>query len=170
MGEPQPGQSLFRSVVGHFATGVVVVTGIGGGVPSGFTCQSFSALSLDPPLVFVGPGRSSLSWPRIASSGAFGVSILADDQEALARVFAMSGRDMPGAEKFRGVHWWPGATGAPRLAGAAAWVDCTIEAVHPAGDHYAVVGAVVDLAAGEGRPLLFHRGGFARLGADRAGS
>src|SRR6202020_786367 len=93
-------QARFREVLGHFATGVTIVTANEEGVPVGFSCQSFSALSLDPPMVILAPAKSSTSWPRIAEAGAFCVNILSQDQEALCRSFAISGGD-----KFEGVEW-----------------------------------------------------------------
>jgi 3-hydroxy-9,10-secoandrosta-1,3,5(10)-triene-9,17-dione monooxygenase reductase component len=145
----------FRAVLGHFASGVVLVTGMHNGHPAGLTCQSFFSLSLDPPLVAMAPGKSSSSWPRASSSGQLCVNVLASDQEALARTFANSG-----ADKFAGVGWSPSANGAPRLHGALAWIDCEIEDVHEAGDHYLVVARVQDLETGSGQPLVFYRGGF----------
>ncbi len=76
-------QARFREVLGHFATGITIVTALEEGVPVGFTCQSFAALSLDPPMVILAPARSSTSWPRIAKAGAFCVNILEEHQEAL---------------------------------------------------------------------------------------
>jgi 3-hydroxy-9,10-secoandrosta-1,3,5(10)-triene-9,17-dione monooxygenase reductase component len=145
----------FRAVLGHFASGVVVVTGGPVGRLTGFTVQAFFSLSLDPPLVALAPGKSSTSWPAVAEGGRFCANVLADDQEALARTFANAGTD-----KFAGVGWSQGPSGAPRLHGALAWVDCVIETVHEAGDHYLVVARVVGLEGGSGRPLLFYRGGF----------
>ncbi len=148
-------QGEFRATLGHFATGVVVVTGLHHEHPVGLTCQSFFSLSLNPPLVALAPGRSSTSWPRVAEGGSFCANILAADQESLARTFANTG-----TEKFAGVGWSPGSTGSPRLHGALAWIDCTIETIHDAGDHYLVVAQVMGLETGTGRPLLFYRGGF----------
>lgn len=145
----------FRTVLGHFASGVVLLTGIHEGKPAGLTCQSFFSLSIDPPLVAMSPGRTSTSWPRVASSGNLCVNVLTEDQEALARTFATTG-----ADKFSGVGWTPGANGAPRLNGALAWIECSIEDVREAGDHYLVVARVHDLETGSGQPLLFYRGGF----------
>ena len=145
----------FRAVLGHFASGVVLVTGMDDGGPAGFTCQSFFSLSLDPPLIALAPGKSSTSWPRVASTGSICVNILAADQEGLARAFAKSG-----ADKFSGVGWSPAANGAPRLHGALAWLDCRIRDVHDAGDHHLVVAHVVEMETGKGQPLLFYRGGF----------
>ena len=153
--ESEIDRGIFRTVLGHFASGVAVVTGMDGAEPVGFTCQSFFSLSIDPPLIAIAPGRSSTSWPRIEPAGCFSVSILSDGQEHLARGFAASG-----ADKFQGVGWTPGRTGAPRLADALAWVDCQIEDVHDAGDHVLVIGSVKALEGGRGEPLVFYRAGF----------
>jgi 3-hydroxy-9,10-secoandrosta-1,3,5(10)-triene-9,17-dione monooxygenase reductase component len=149
----------FREVLGHFATGVVVVTAVEDGFPVGFTCQAFSSLSLDPPLVALAPGKTSTSWPRVARAGRFCVNILSEDQEALSRAFAMSGGD-----KFAGVRWRPAQNGAPLLDGVLAWVECAFVEAHDAGDHELVVGLVEDMGVEGGRPLLFYRGGFGTLG------
>lgn len=148
----------FREVLGHFASGVTVVTAMEDVGPVGFTCQAFTSLSLDPPLVALAPGKSSTSWPRIAEAGRFCVNILADDQEALCRDFAVSGGD-----KFTGIGWSPGSTGAPVLDGVLAWVECELLLVHDAGDHELVFGRVVDLGVNPGAPLLYYRGGFGRF-------
>ena len=145
----------FRAVLGHFASGVVLVTGMHEGKPAGLTCQSFFSLSLDPPLVAFAPGKSSTSWPRVSSSGSVCLNVLAADQERLARTFSQTG-----ADKFSGVGWEPAANGAPRLQGALAWIDGTIEDVHEAGDHWLVTARVTDLESNAGEPLLFYRGGF----------
>ena len=148
-------QARFREALGHFATGVTIVTAMEDDGPVGFTCQSFSALSLDPPLVVLAPAKSSTSWPRIAEAGAFCVNILESRQEALCRSFAASGSD-----KFAGVGWTPAVTGAPILDGSLAYVDCELADIHDAGDHELVTGRVVDLGIGEGSPLLYYRSGF----------
>jgi flavin reductase (DIM6/NTAB) family NADH-FMN oxidoreductase RutF len=148
--------SAMREVLGHFASGVVVVTAAGPAGPLGFTCQSFASLSLDPALVTFAPARTSSTWPRIREVGSFCVNVLADDQEALSGGFARSGVD-----KFDGVAWRPGPHGTPVLAGACAWIDCTLWREYDGGDHTIVVGRVRDLAADPSRtPLLFHRGGY----------
>ncbi len=150
-------EAEFRTVLGHFASGVSVVTGIVDGAPAGFACQSFFSLSLDPPLIAVSPSKRSTSWPGIGGSGAFCVNVLTEEQEALCRAFARPGG---GQDKFAGVGWDPAATGSPRLHDVLAWVDCRVEAAHDAGDHHLVVGAVVGMGAGRGEPLVFYRGGF----------
>lgn len=156
-GAPSFDTAHLRRVMGHFATGVTVVTAMDGDEPVGFTCQTFASLSLDPPLVMFSPQKLSSTWPRIQRAGAFCVNILADDQETLCRAFAASGTD-----KYRGVGWKPGpATGAPVLQDVLAWVEGRIVAEHDGGDHVIVVGRVLDLeVVQEGRPLLFYRGGF----------
>ncbi|MFC9632342.1 flavin reductase family protein [Streptomyces mirabilis] len=158
-------QVMFRRVLGNFATGVTVVTApgvegeAGGEGPAGFACQSFASLSLDPPLVCFMVGRTSATWPRIARAGVFCVNVLGAHQGELCRGFAVSG-----ADKFAGVVYDAApVSGSPRLAGAAAWVDCTIHAVHTGGDHLIVVGRVDALGASDdddAAPLLFHKGRF----------
>ena len=155
---PATDPSTMRAVLGHFPSGVTIVTGTTADGPAGFTCQSFSSLSLDPPLVLVLPGRGSTSWPGIRETGKFCVNVLAEDQDELSTAFARSGGD-----KFAGVEWATSELGSPILAGATAWIDCTVDAVHDGGDHLIVVGAVHDLGAtSENRPLVFHRGAYAR--------
>ncbi|MEU0674876.1 flavin reductase family protein [Streptomyces sp. NPDC006172] len=154
-------QGEFRRVLGTFATGVTIITAPAGpdeDTPAGFACQSFTSLSLDPPLVAFMVGRTSTTWPRIARAGVFCVNVLSADQAGLCRAFAVSG-----ADKFAGITHDPApTTGSPRLTGAPAWIDCTIHAVHPGGDHLIVVGRVNALGATEtdDPPLLFHGGRF----------
>jgi 3-hydroxy-9,10-secoandrosta-1,3,5(10)-triene-9,17-dione monooxygenase reductase component len=154
-------QTEFRRVLGSFATGVTVITAPAAADesgPAGFACQSFSSLSLDPPLVAFMVGRTSTTWPRIARAGVLRVNALAAGQGELCRAFARSGTD-----KFANVTYDPApASGSPRLAGAAAWIDCTIHAVHTGGDHLIVVGRVETLGTSEPdeAPLLFHKGRF----------
>jgi flavin reductase (DIM6/NTAB) family NADH-FMN oxidoreductase RutF len=145
-----------REVLGHFASGIVVVTAAGPDGPAGFTCQSFSSLSLDPPLVVFSPAKTSSTWPKIREVGRFCVNVLAADHEELSSAFARSG-----ADKYVGVSWSPAPSGAPILDGVAAWIDCSLEHEYPGGDHTMVAGRVHDLAADETRsPLLFHRGAY----------
>jgi 3-hydroxy-9,10-secoandrosta-1,3,5(10)-triene-9,17-dione monooxygenase reductase component len=152
-------QARFREVLGHFATGVTIVTATEEGQPVGFSAQSFSALSLNPPMVLLAPAKSSTSWPRIAQAGAFCVNILSESQEAVCRAFAVSGGD-----KFDGVDWTPGpVTGSPVITGSLAFVECTLGAIYEGGDHELVIGHVVAMDIGEGSPLLFYRSGFGRF-------
>lgn len=149
----------FRQVLGHFPTGVTVVTGVAGGAPLGLAVNSFTSVSLEPALVAFCVARSSRTWPRLREAGTFCVNILTEHQEALSRAFA--GRP---PDRFLGVGWRPGRSGAPILADVLAWIECTVEAEHDAGDHIIVVGRVEDLDVGrEGRPLVFYRGGYGRF-------
>lgn len=159
---PSFDQARFRQIMGHFCTGVTIVTATDGDEPVGLTAQSFTSLSLDPPLILFCPGLSSSTWPRIKAAGSFCVNILGEQQEAVCRAFAVSG-----ADKFSDVSWTPSdVTGAPVLDDVLAWVDCTLEAEHDGGDHIIVVGRVVDLSLEqEGKPLLFYRGGFGTFDA-----
>ncbi|MFI6516885.1 3-hydroxy-9,10-secoandrosta-1,3,5(10)-triene-9,17-dione monooxygenase reductase subunit [Spirillospora sp. NPDC050679] len=166
MGRPVDGRA-FREVLGHFCTGIVVIGATGGdGLPVGFACQSFSALSLDPPLVLFCPAKSSRTWPVIERAGRFAANMLAEGQRGVCEVFGRSGQD-----KFACAEWRASPNGSPLLDSALAWVDCTVETVHDAGDHYIVVGRVTAMdASAEGRPLLFFRGGYtaAQAGPDPA--
>ena len=148
----------FRKVLGQFATGVTVITAMEDGEPVGFTCQSFTSLSLNPPMIAIAPAKSSTSWPKIAKAGAFCVNILAEHQEALCRSFAISGGD-----KFAGVNWHAGVSGAPVLDSSLAILECKLGSIHDAGDHELVTGHVVAIESGESHPLLFFRSGFTRL-------
>lgn len=152
-----PDGAAMREVLGHFASGVVVVTASGPEGLLGFTCQSFASLSLDPPLVSFAPALSSTTWPRIRAIGSFCVNVLAEDQEDVSAGFARMGID-----RFAGVGWRPGpADGHPLLDGVCAWVSCTLWREYDGGDHTIVAGLVRDLAADPTRaPLLFHRGRY----------
>lgn len=145
-----------RNVLGHFGSGVTIVTAMSDGGPVGFTCQSFSALSLDPAQVVLCPSRSSTSWPEIRKAQTFCVNVLSASQRHLSDRFARSG-----GAKFGGVEWRPAGGGAPILAGASAWFELSIRAEHPGGDHTVVVADVVDFAAStEKSPLMFAHGRY----------
>jgi 3-hydroxy-9,10-secoandrosta-1,3,5(10)-triene-9,17-dione monooxygenase reductase component len=147
----------FRDVLGLFGSGVTVVTSLSGGEPVGMTCQSFSSVSLDPPLVLFCPAKTSRAWPLMQRAGYFCVNILAADQADLSTTMATKGHD-----KFDGVGWRPASTGAPLLDGVVGYVDCTVHQVVEAGDHYVVIGRVKELGFGQDaeRPLLYFRGAY----------
>lgn len=150
-----------RAVLGHFPSGVTVVTAFDGHEPLGFTCQSFSSLSLDPALVAIFPARTSSTWPRIRDTGRFCVNVLAQGQADLSARFAGAG------DRFAGVTWTRSPLGSPLLAGVVAWIDCTLWREYDGGDHTIVAGHVEHLGAvSEVGPLAFHRGAYARLPAD----
>jgi 3-hydroxy-9,10-secoandrosta-1,3,5(10)-triene-9,17-dione monooxygenase reductase component len=161
---PEPGDNAvdgarFRTVLGHFATGVTVVTGQGADGPVGLAANAFTSVSLDPPLVLVCMAHTSTSWPKIRDSGAFAVNFLSEGQEEICRRFGVRGGD-----RFAGLGWKPGDTGSPVFTDALAFVECRIEAEYAGGDHVIVVGRVVDLGViQEGRPLIFWRGGYGSL-------
>jgi 3-hydroxy-9,10-secoandrosta-1,3,5(10)-triene-9,17-dione monooxygenase reductase component len=145
-----------RRVLGHYPTGVVVVAAAGEDGPVGMTCNSFTSVSLDPPLVLVCPAKSSTSWPEIAAAGRFCVNVLGHRQRQLCERFAARG-----ADRFAGIGWSPSPAGAPRLEGAICWLDCEQRDLIEAGDHWIVVGRVTALGVDEGAtPLVFFRGGF----------
>jgi 3-hydroxy-9,10-secoandrosta-1,3,5(10)-triene-9,17-dione monooxygenase reductase component len=147
----------FRQVLGHFPTGVTVVTADPGAHPVGITIGSFTSVSLDPPLVGFLPGKASDSWPEIERAGSFCVNVLAEDQADLCWSFAKESDD-----KFVDVPWRPAPSGSPILPNVLAWMDCSVHDVVDAGDHWFVVGRVQALEAErEHVPLLFFRG---RLG------
>ena len=153
-------QGLFREVLGNYPTGVTVITAIDAdGVPAAMVVGTFTSVSLEPPLVGFLPAKSSTSFPRIRSARSFCVNVLSADQEKACRQFAISGGD-----KFAGIAWSPAPSGAPRIEGAAAWIDCTLGGVSEAGDHYFVTGRILDLGtSGDKLPLIFFQGGYGRF-------
>ncbi|MET0819067.1 MAG: flavin reductase [Solirubrobacteraceae bacterium] len=151
----------FREVLGHYPTGVSVITAMGAdGKPAGLAVGTFTSVSLDPPLVGFLPDKSSSSFPKIQAAGSFCVNVLAADQEPVCRALAAKGDD-----KFKGLSWHPAAaTGSPIIDGAVAWIDCDIESVTEAGDHYVVIGRVRNLEIHNSTlPLLFFQGGYGRF-------
>lgn len=152
--------ALFRETLGHYPTGVAVVTAMTQeGTPAGMVIGTFSAVSLDPPLIAFYPTTASRTFALLRDAPAFCVNVLASDQEPLCRQFATGGD-----HKFDGVSWRPGTLGAPILDGAVSWVECTYEDVREAGDHYLVLGRVNELAVERSTlPLLFFQGGYGRF-------
>jgi 3-hydroxy-9,10-secoandrosta-1,3,5(10)-triene-9,17-dione monooxygenase reductase component len=148
--------NVMKDIVGHFASGVVAVTGMEGGLPIGFTCQSFVSLSLDPPLISICPAATSTTWPRLRELGRFCVNVLSEEQQDLSATFARSG-----INRFASVHWRMSPAGAPLLEGVCAWLDCELWREYDGGDHTIVVGRVDGMGTGPARrPLLFHRGRY----------
>jgi flavin reductase (DIM6/NTAB) family NADH-FMN oxidoreductase RutF len=147
----------FRQVLGQYPTGVCVVTATPpDGPPAGMVVGSFTSVSLDPPLVAFFPDKSSSSWPRIAQAEKFCVNILGEDQESVCRRFASKA-----ADKFEGQPHRPSGSGSPIIEDVVAWIDCEVHSVQEAGDHYVVLGRVLDLQIDSPRlPLLFFQGGY----------
>lgn len=149
-----------RRVLGHFATGVAVITAHDGDEPIGFTCQSLASVSLDPAYVSFCPAKSSTSWPRLREIGVVCINVLAAHQRDTCLQFATSGGD-----KFAGLEWVDDGNGAPHLHGALAHIEATIAHEHDAGDHTIVLAEITGLTTGDAEvtgdsPLLFYRGAF----------
>ena len=158
-----------RLAMGHFATGVTVVTSVAAdGHPVGTTANAVSSLSLDPPLLLVCFDRSSQTLEAIRAHGAFAVNVLAAPQRELSANFARRGL----AADWDGVPHRPGLTGSPRLHGVLAALECTVEHRLPGGDHEIVVGRVRHAQTGDGEaaPLLFWRGQYVSLSGSAAAS
>jgi flavin reductase (DIM6/NTAB) family NADH-FMN oxidoreductase RutF len=153
----------FRNAMGHFATGVTVVTSVGeDGEPVGTTANAVSSLSLDPPLVLVCFDRTSTTLQAVLAHGAFAVNVLGAPQRHLSANFARRGL----AAAWDEVRHRPGPTGSPRLEGVLAALECTVEHRLPGGDHEIIVGRVheVETSADDVAPLVFWRGGYASIG------
>jgi flavin reductase (DIM6/NTAB) family NADH-FMN oxidoreductase RutF len=150
---PPPGVdgALFRETLGRFATGVALITADAGDAPLGLIASSLASVSLSPPLVSFCPSRDSFTWSRMRRTRRFGVNVLGSRHADFVRRAAPAG-----ADRFAGVDWELTPGGVPRLRDALAFAQCAIEAEHPAGDHWIVVGRVeaaqVDRA---GSPLVF---------------
>lgn len=149
----------FRNALGCFTTGITVVATRVNGTPIGMTVNSFTSVSLDPPLVLFCLGRDSRNYDTFATADAFAFSILAEDQQELSTRFARSDHQ----DRFTGVGHDAGVTGSPLLHGALAALDCRRERAVEMGDHTILIGRVVDLRMGKGRPLLYFRGGYAQV-------
>jgi 3-hydroxy-9,10-secoandrosta-1,3,5(10)-triene-9,17-dione monooxygenase reductase component len=150
---------VFRDVLGHFCTGVTVITSVDDSGPIGFAAQSFHALSLDPPLVSLSPAKTSTTWPKIRATGSFCVNILSDVQQDVSQRFAVSGGD-----KFDGLDWTLSDRQLPLIDGSVAHVECEIESEYDGGDHVIVIGRVLSLSfADDASPLVFYRGVYHNL-------
>lgn len=149
----------FRNLLGQFATGVAVITGTGpDGRRIGVTVNSFSSVSLDPPLVLWSIATESANLAAFGLDTVFAVNILASDQEKVARQFARSSDD-----KFSGLDVRPGLEGVPLIEGCVAYLECRVQAHYPGGDHVIILGAVHRYINLERDPLLFHCGTFHSL-------
>ena len=155
------GSPSLREVMGVYPTGVTIVAALDHeGEPYGLTVNSFTSVSLDPPLVLVCIAQSSTSHDRLVGGEDFSINVLAAHQAALAARFASE----PSHGRFDEVSWEPGAGGVPVLVGAAAALECSIHERVSGGDHTIVLGRVRGSRVGESPALVFHKGRFSSFG------
>ena len=153
--------SRFREALGHYASGITVITSHTEEEPIGFTCQSFHSVSMDPPLVSFNVMASSYSYPKIRQAGRFLVNILSEDQADISNLFARQG-----ADKWSALDWQKSPLGNPIIPGGLHWLDCEIHVEHAVGDHLIVIGEVKAINVPEstaGQPLLYFKGQYAQL-------
>jgi 3-hydroxy-9,10-secoandrosta-1,3,5(10)-triene-9,17-dione monooxygenase reductase component len=151
----------FREALGHYASGITVITSHIDDEPIGFTCQSFYSVSMSPPLVSFSVMSSSASFPKIRQAGRFAVNILSNEQVKISNQFARRSTD-----KWHGVEWQESPLGNPIIAGSLHWLDCEIYAEHAAGDHLIVIGEVKALNLQEAaatQPLLYFKGQYRNI-------
>lgn len=151
----------FRKALGHYASGITVITSMNDNEPIGFTCQSFHSVSINPPLVSFSVMSSSASYPKIRQAGRFAVNILSDAQVSISNQFAQRG-----ADKWRDVDWMTSPMGNPLIARSLHWLECDIYAEYTAGDHLIVIGEVKALTNNDtslASPLLYFKGRYCHL-------
>jgi len=147
----------YRKTLGTYPTGVVVITAATDEGPVGLVIGSFTSVSLDPPLIGFLPGKGSTTWPKVEATGKFCVNILAADQMDVCRAFASKD-----GTKFEAVAHRTAVTGSPIIDGVLSWIDCTIDSVAEAGDHWWVMGAIeaMNVDRDDVGPLQFFRGAY----------
>jgi 3-hydroxy-9,10-secoandrosta-1,3,5(10)-triene-9,17-dione monooxygenase reductase component len=164
--EEHPGQPVtkdqLRQVMGHYVTGAAIITAVWDGQRHGLAVNSLTSVSLEPPLILFCPDKRSSTWPAIHSAGQFVVNILGAEQEGVCRTFAKKGVD-----RFADVEYSDLSSGSPLLHDIVGHLECRLEQVHDAGDHWIAVGRVLTLGLGEQLlPLVFYKGGYHRLALD----
>jgi flavin reductase (DIM6/NTAB) family NADH-FMN oxidoreductase RutF len=154
-----PDADLLRHVLGHYPTGVAVITALTEGGPVGMAMNSFTSLSLQPPLVLFCPATSSTTWPVLRDVGNIAVNVLSAGQEALSRTFATKAVD-----RFSEASWSVGGNGAPLLHDALGWLECSVRSESPAGDHTVVIAEIerMNVHWEITEPLVFFRGRYYR--------
>jgi flavin reductase (DIM6/NTAB) family NADH-FMN oxidoreductase RutF len=160
---PRPPAGLageeFRRACGRFATSVTIASVLdGAGAPHGLTVSSFTAVSLDPPLVLICVGREATSLEAFREAKYFGINVLGEDQRALSERFSR-----PGQHRFEGLEWLPGETGVPLLPGVLAQMECAVHQRITAGDHDILVGEMLHARVGKGDPLIHFASRYRRL-------
>ena len=161
MSPPAMDKIALRQALGAFATGVTIVTTVASdtGEPVGFTANSFTSVSLDPPLLLVCLAHTAASYRAFRDAESFAVNVLAAEQQETAMLFATRG-----ADKFGPTAWHPGEMGAPLIEGCLARFDCAMHQRVTAGDHDILMGRVIGFSRHAGQALLFHGGAYQRLG------
>ncbi|HET6879636.1 MAG TPA: flavin reductase family protein [Pirellulales bacterium] len=149
---------LQRRIMGHFATGVTVISTRRGEELHWMTANAVASLSLHPPLVLVAVDKRAQMHEHLLESRFFAVNILSEEQEALSRRFAMRG-----PKEWSDLKLTAAVTGAPIIEDALAYLDCKLAEVLPGGDHHIFTGEIVAGDTREGRPLLYYKGNYARL-------
>jgi 3-hydroxy-9,10-secoandrosta-1,3,5(10)-triene-9,17-dione monooxygenase reductase component len=152
-----PDADSFRHVLGHYPTGVAVITARPSAEPIGMAMNSFTSLSLQPPLVLFCPASASTTWPQLRDAGLIAINVLSARQEPVSRAFAARG-----ADRFAGLDWSPGQNGAPLLHDALGWMECHVQAEYPAGDHSVVIAQIDRMGVHDAieDPLVFFRGAY----------
>lgn len=158
LGLPLVDENVFRNVVGHFASGVTVITTESDGVLYGTTVSAVSSLSAEPPMMLICLNRSSVTHDAVRRSGRYAINILSSGQGELARSFARKGDD-----KFAGVAHTVSAHGLPLLDGVLASIECVVDETASGGTHTIFLGRVVAAEAGSGEPLAYYRGAFGNI-------
>jgi 3-hydroxy-9,10-secoandrosta-1,3,5(10)-triene-9,17-dione monooxygenase reductase component len=153
----EPDDELFRHVLGHYPTGVAIITASAAQGPVGMAMNSFTSVSLTPPLVLFCPAASSTTWPVLRDCDAIAINVLSAEQEEVSRLFARRGVD-----RFAEIDWTTGENGAPLLHGALGWLECSVRAEHPAGDHTVVTAEITRMGLHDviDSPLVFFRGTY----------
>ena len=163
-GGMEPDSKRFRTVLGHYPTGISVITANSTDRPVGMAVGTFTSVSLEPPLVAFMPAKSSTTWPHIREAGRFCVNILSKGQQDVCQAFSSRSDD-----KFNGISWRSSPLGSPVIDDVVAWVDCEIAQVVESGDHFIVIGKVNGLDVGkQTEPLMFFKGGYSGLGSAKS--
>jgi 3-hydroxy-9,10-secoandrosta-1,3,5(10)-triene-9,17-dione monooxygenase reductase component len=167
-----PDADLFRHVLGHYPTGVAVITANTDDGPVGLSMNSFTSVSLHPPLVLFCPALLSGTWPLLREVGEIAINVLSAGQESVSRLFAARVQN-----RFADIGWYSGSNGAPLIEDALGWLECTVQAEYPAGDHTVVIAEINRMGVHDEitEPLVFFRGRYyagiseAVKSADRSG-
>ncbi|HEY1676882.1 MAG TPA: flavin reductase family protein [Candidatus Sulfotelmatobacter sp.] len=156
----------FRRALGHFATGVTIITVDLDGEVHGMTANAFTSVSLDPMLVLVCVDHTTRTHAHLHAKKRFGINMLCDDQRLISEYYARPERTHERAEEEAGAHFERTSHGTPVLHGALAYLECRLHSAQDAGDHTIFIAEVEDVVIHEGRPLLFFRGKYRGVGEE----